>query len=277
MWEGWRKIDGKWYYFKKEKDVEGESGYGYVWKDWRKIGNKWYYFKSDGEMVASQMIESSNGKRYYLGADGAMVTSQTVNWEGKEYQVDSEGVCSEKNDVDAKIEKFMSSAELIGNWYVNNVNTYLNCPKGKERTTEKVERKHYHCDIINKSTGDDCSSYVSSCLSYLGYINSNEYSSYDFNPGMGENSNAIKKNLTANGFVWHAYTDDYIPKRGDISVQHKGIGDEGNDIHHIEIIDSYTSGNVGIWSWGKVYDSLPATRIETNFRERTSGYWRIEN
>ena len=95
MWEGWRKIDGKWYYFKKEKDVEGESGYGYVWKDWRKIGNKWYYFKSDGEMVASQMIESSNGKRYYLGADGAMVTSQNVNWDKKDYWANEKGECME--------------------------------------------------------------------------------------------------------------------------------------------------------------------------------------
>ena len=270
MWEGWRKIDGKWYYFKKEKDVEGESGYGYVWKDWRKIGNKWYYFKSDGEMVASQMIESSNGKRYYLGADGAMVTSQTVNWEGKEYQVDSEGVCSEKNDVDAKIEKFMSSAELIGNWYTKNVNTYLSLPEGGDRKDYPEKRKKYYCDIINQEVEDDCSSYVSNCLMYMGYIDYNGYESKNFNPNLEKYSKGLGKKLNESGFVWHNYTKDYIPKRGDILVQHNGC-------KHIEIVDSYTSGNVGIWSWGKVYDSLPATRTETNFRERTSGYWRIEN
>jgi len=108
MWEGWRKIDGKWYYFKKEKDVEGESGYGYVWKDWRKIGNKWYYFKSDGEMVASQMIESSNGKRYYLGADGAMVTSQNVNWDKKDYWANEKGECGEVKGINISKEQLLN-------------------------------------------------------------------------------------------------------------------------------------------------------------------------
>ena len=62
-----------------------------MWEGWRNIDGKWYYFKSDGEMVASQMIESSNGKRYYLGADGAMVTSQTINWDKKNYWANEKG------------------------------------------------------------------------------------------------------------------------------------------------------------------------------------------
>lgn len=52
-----------------------------------------------------------------------------------------------------------------------------------------------------------------------------------------------------------------------------------NNCHHVEIIDGYDSatGKVTIWSWGKVYKKLPATRTIENLQNRMSGYWRKES
>ena len=61
------------------------------------------------------------------------------------------------------------------------------------------------------------------------------------------------------GFVWHKKDDKYIPKRGDILVQHE---------HYVK--------EAQVWSWGKVYKSLPAPRTKSGLYGRTSGYWRIE-
>ena len=61
------------------------------------------------------------------------------------------------------------------------------------------------------------------------------------------------------GFVWHTKDAKYIPKRGDILVQHEHYGKEAQ-----------------VWSWGKVYKSLPAPRTKSGLYGRTSGYWRIE-
>ena len=76
------------------------------------------------------------------------------------------------------------------------------------------------------------------------------------------------------GFVWYKKDDKYIPKRGDILVQHEHYGKE--NVKHVEIVDSYDGKEAQVWSWGKVYKSLPAPRTKSGLYGRTSGYWRIE-
>ena len=66
----------------------------------------------------------------------------------------------------------------------------------------------------------------------------------------------------------------YIPKKGDILVQHEHYGKE--NVKHVEIVDSYDGKEAKVWSWGKVYKSLPTLRTKTDLYGRTSGYWRIE-
>ena len=60
--KGWKKIDGKYYYF----DLYDGSMY----TDWLKLNDVWYYFGSNGTMRTGwQLVQ---GSWYYFGADGAM-------------------------------------------------------------------------------------------------------------------------------------------------------------------------------------------------------------
>ena len=301
---GWKQVDGKWYYFNEDgfmqtgwiqdedkwyylksngematsewmQDKEGKWYYlrsngEMATSEWRQDKEgKWYYLRSNGEMAVSKMISGEDGNNYYLGENGDMLTDSNFTWEGKEYRADSNGVCeqveTEADGVEEKIKKFMQATAEMGNWYAGNINTYLAGSK-KPNTA----RKMYNCEVINMKVGDDCSSFVSSCLVNAGIVNYTEYSSYSFNPRLGGFNKTLGEALGRHGFVWHEYTPDYVPKEGDISVQHKGC-------HHVEIIASYNGDNVGIWSWGKVYSSLPANRTNIKLRNRMSGYWRLEN
>lgn len=263
MQTGWVKDKDKWYYLRSNGEMEASQ--------WRQdpLSKKWYYLRSNGEMAVSQMRMGADKKSYYLGEDGAMVVDSDITWDGKEYRADSNGVCEpvkkEADGVEEKIEKFMQATAEMGNWYADNINTYL---KGSRKTN--TARKMYDCEIINMKVGDDCSSFVSSCLVNAGIVNYTEYTSYNFNPELSDFNKTLGNALGRYGFVWHKYTSDYVPQKGDISVQHNGC-------HHVEIIASYSGDNVGIWSWGQVYFSLPANRVNTKLRNRMSGYWRVEN
>ena len=83
MVSGWQKIDGIWYYF--------ESG-GTMVTGWKQISGKWYYFQSNGAMKTGWL--KLNDKWYYFESSGAMVanTSKTIN--GKTYNFDASGVCT---------------------------------------------------------------------------------------------------------------------------------------------------------------------------------------
>ena len=131
MVTGWRSIGGNIYYFKAKKDVEGESGYGYMWEGWRKIDGKWYYFHNDGAMRTGWKIiddkwyyfhndgamrtgwEIIKGKWYYFHEDGHMAQSEEVlGNDGKIYNVDENGVCinDEENEWNRKIDSFVDIA-----------------------------------------------------------------------------------------------------------------------------------------------------------------------
>lgn len=58
---GWKKIDGKWFYYLNNEKYSG---------GWKLIGNKWYYFTTSGEMKTGWLKD--NNKWYYLSTDGSM-------------------------------------------------------------------------------------------------------------------------------------------------------------------------------------------------------------
>ena len=120
---GWKKIDGKWYYFDNflvytgglreidgklyyfnknskggslytgwlELQYDGETFWAYftsngaVEEGWKKIGGVWYYFY-DFAMVSDAWVEY-NGDFYYFKPNGAMAASQWVSYS----DVDEEG------------------------------------------------------------------------------------------------------------------------------------------------------------------------------------------
>ena len=85
--EGWKKIDGKWYYFYATGSMaeftwieEGGKKYfvdsnGAMFTGWKKFGEYWYYFKSNGEMAAN---EYCNG--YWLDSDGKWTYQYVAKW-----------------------------------------------------------------------------------------------------------------------------------------------------------------------------------------------------
>ncbi|GLC81711.1 hypothetical protein [Lacrimispora brassicae] len=287
----WQKIvyEGKaqWFYFFSKKDSSGVEKYGHMVTSWIELEYNgemhWFYFHGNGTMAVSEWIgykgkwyfQRSNGtmqksslrewkgKLYYLKDDGSMAVSETIidKVSGKTYFADADGGCAERN----KIEEWMQSVEAMGTWYVANVSTYLS------NDGKNTNRRAYSCPLIYPSVYDDCSSYVSACLVYVGSASSTQYNSWAYNKSSSNYSAALGTALSSVGFVWHAYDSTYIPARGDIQVQHNGC-------HHVEVIDSYDTqdGSTSIWSWGKVYSSLPVKRSKASWTSRTSGYWRIE-
>ena len=60
---------------------------------WREIDGAWYYFNGSGAMAAG--LTEINGQLYYLNpADGKMAVSTTLDFDGVDYTVDANGVCT---------------------------------------------------------------------------------------------------------------------------------------------------------------------------------------
>lgn len=78
-------LDKKKYYLDKN---------GYMVKGWKKIENRWFYFKKDGSMAYSEW-ETIDGKKYYFNDKGIMVTGKQ-EIEGKKYTFGKNGVYKKK-------------------------------------------------------------------------------------------------------------------------------------------------------------------------------------
>ena len=239
---GWVKTEIGWMYNENGKPVTG----------WKKIDGKWYYLYEDGHMAKSEKIQGKDGKVYDIDENGVCILSSS--W-----------------SVDEKIENFMDGTAEIGNWYTKNITTYL----GGEIVNGDRTRKVKKCELINNiDVGDDCSGFVSACLCKYGILTNTWYGSFAYNKDNADRNDKLISALEQAGFVWHKKDDKYIPKRGDILVQHEHYGKE--NVKHVEIVDSYDGKEAQVWSWGKVYKSLPALRTKSELYGRTSGYWRIE-
>ncbi len=84
MTKGWEKIDNRWYYF----DDNGVMQTG-----WEKIGNNWYYFMKTGAMKTGWL--KYGGSWYYLyPSSGKMAHDTTVTIDGKKYNFNSDGICT---------------------------------------------------------------------------------------------------------------------------------------------------------------------------------------
>ena len=89
---GWRKIDGKWYWF---------DARGYMVTGWKQVDGKWYYFNPGGSMETGWLKDG--GRWYYLNSGGLMATG----WK----QVDGKWYFLEKTGA-------MAKSRWEGNYYL---------------------------------------------------------------------------------------------------------------------------------------------------------------
>ena len=238
---GWVKIEIGWMYNENGKPVTG----------WKLIDGKWYYFESTGVMQTGW--KQISGKWYYLHTDGAMRTG----WKqigDKWYYLYEDGHMAKSEKIQGKDGKIYDIDE-------NGV-----CILSSSRSIdEKI-------DNFMEGTAEIGNWYTKNITTYLGgeIVNGGRTRRVK----KCELINNIDVGDDCSGFVWHKKDDKYIPKRGDILVQHEHYGKE--NVKHVEIVDSYDGKEAKVWSWGKVYKSLPAPRTKSGLYGRTSGYWRIE-
>lgn len=110
---GWEKINNKWYFFSGYNLVTSPITIGNgtnfqnkkVWMispsgalsttpGWQKSGARWYYVKSDGTCYCDTWLKL-DGKWYYFNFYGEMIfDKQDLFIDGKKYNFDSNGVCT---------------------------------------------------------------------------------------------------------------------------------------------------------------------------------------
>jgi len=271
MVTGW-KLDGDKWYFLFDTGSMARGG-------WAMIDKKWYCFRDNGELETGKILEFE-GKKYYVNEDGVMIIredQETVTYKKVTYDVAEDGVCTAiRNPLQEKIETWCEHVDTISQWYVEKVKTYLDGPIVDGSKT----RKPYKCPYLNnEEVGDDCSSHVSASLALANFMPYAGYVSQNFNPVEKKYSASLGVKFNKAGFFWYINDANYIPQRGDIFVQHKWYtNDKGEpaQYHHVEVVSSYDldTDKCNVWSWGAVYGYLP--RPQPNWKKRTTGYWRIE-
>lgn len=142
---GWQIIGGKKYYLKSKKTKGLETG-GYMVTGWEKIDGKWYYFRSSGELLTNNWKQGKDGKWYFCGKNGAMATSKIIDWKGKKYFVDDDGVMAVNRTItDPETgKKYKAGADgvlegeetiMINNWLIGHSN-----PSRKGGSTAKAAK-----------------------------------------------------------------------------------------------------------------------------------------
>ena len=119
---------------------------------WREVDGAWYYFNGSGAMVTG--LTEINGQLYYLNpADGKMAASTTLDFDGVDYTVDANGVCTK---VEEPVEGAAQDGQNAGNASQNGQsagNASQESPADSSQTTSptwnEVFLKHY--DLYRRS------------------------------------------------------------------------------------------------------------------------------
>lgn len=80
MHTGWLKYNNNWFYFNNN---------GSMRTGWLEYNNKWYYFNSNGYMHIGWL--EYNGHKFYFDDDGSMISDCSLILNGMEYIFDSRG------------------------------------------------------------------------------------------------------------------------------------------------------------------------------------------
>ncbi len=168
------------------------------------------------------------------------------------------------------IDDWTNTADQVAQWYVGNVKTYCHQSGNESNYPSTAAGRQYYTynlegNLNGKNVGDDCSSFVWSCLVQAGFFDSNTpgYASKAYLPG-GEGAAKIGEA----GFTWYDMNELNVEDiiRGDILVKNG----------HIEIFSNYDEkGKTYSWTWGKIYNREPA---EKNYGpNKYNGLWRYDN
>ena len=147
--------------------------------------------------------------------------------------------------------KWPESVRAMANWYQQNVHTYLG-KTGKGGGT----RKKYSCSLINGDVMDDCSSFVSACLTLFGASGFSGYppSSHAFN-----GDKKTESQMQAAGFTKIAYSKENL-RPYDIIVRNG----------HTEIYAGKIGGRDMSYSWGSVHDvdkgGMPSSTAKQEYK-----------
>lgn len=115
--KGWKKIEGKWYYFDNN---------GIMKTGWIKVDGKWYHLKSSGAMTVG-WLKDNDGKWYYLTSSGAMKTGWLKHSDGKWYYLSGSGamITGWFKDYNGKWYYLSSSGSMITGWLDHNGSKYF--------------------------------------------------------------------------------------------------------------------------------------------------------